>query len=370
LRADPGLAALFLDRGQVPAPSFLVRQADLARLLARIATDRRAAFYDPATAERIAGAVRAHGGVLSAADVERYVPVWRTPLSGRFAGRTVITFPPPGSGAVVLAVLGIVGDQAPAGNVSPELLAGALAQGFADRARWFGDPGFTVVPLAAMLAPARLAKLRAAILANGEQRPQAPAVRDAGTAHVSVLTADGDAVALTTTINTAFGAGILVPGTGIILNNEMDDFVVAPGAANVYGLAGGAPNLIGPGKRPQSSMSPTIVVRGDRPELAVGASGGPFIISSTAQVLLDVLTGRQAVPDAVAAPRLHDQGAGTPLLVEPGVPGPVRARLARGTRQVVDSADLGAVAAVGRDAAGAFVAVGDPRKDGGAVVVP
>jgi gamma-glutamyltranspeptidase/glutathione hydrolase len=195
-------------------------------------------------------------------------------------------------------------------------------------------------------------------------------VRDAGTAHVSVLAGDGDAVALTTTINTAFGAGILVPGTGVILNNEMDDFVLAPGAANVYGLGGGAANLIGPGKRPQSSMSPTIVVRDGRPELVVGASGGPFIISATLQVLLAVLGDDRSIPEAIAAPRLHDQGAGTPLLVEPGIAAATRARLARHGRPVVEFPDLGAAAAVGRDAQGRFVAAGDARKEGGAVVVP
>jgi gamma-glutamyltranspeptidase/glutathione hydrolase len=226
------------------------------------------------------------------------------------------------------------------------------------------------VPLATMLAPQRLARLRAAILKDAAARPEATSARDAGTAHVSVLTGDGDAVALTTTINTAFGAGILVPGTGIILNNQMDDFVVAPGAANVYGLGGGAPNLIGPGKRPQSSMSPTIVVRGERPELVVGASGGPFIISATAQVLLHVLAERQAVPEAVATPRFHDQGAGTPLLVEPDVSAATRAQLVRAKRPIVEVPEMGAAAAVGRDAKGALVAAGDPRKDGGALVRP
>jgi len=370
LRADSGLAALFLEGGQAPSASFVVRQPDLARLLERVGRERRAAFYGRETSERIAGAVRERGGVLGADDVEGYVPVWRRPLSAPFAGRTVFTFPPPGSGAVVLEVLGIIGDAASAGEVPPALLAGALAQGFADRARWFGDPAFTAVPLATMLAPERLARLRAAILADAAPLPDGKAVRDAGTAHVSVMTGDGDAVALTTTINTAFGAGILVPGTGIILNNEMDDFVVAPGAANVYGLGGGAPNLIGPGKRPQSSMSPTIVVRGDRPELVAGASGGPFIISATAQVLLHVLAEGRAVPDAVAAPRVHDQGAGTPLLVEPGIRAATRAQLARGERKIVDAPEMGAAAAVGRDASGTFVAAGDPRKDGGSFVAP
>jgi gamma-glutamyltranspeptidase/glutathione hydrolase len=375
LQSDPGLAALFLDGGRVPGPGFQVRQPDLARLLESVARRRRAAFYDGPVAATIAATVQARGGVLTPADLAAYVPVWRQPLSAPFAGRAVITFPPPGSGGVVLTVLGIVDGFAPARSEDDAgtwsaLLAGALARGFADRARWYGDPAFTTVPLDVLLAPARLARFRAEILASATERPHAPAIDDAGTAHVSVLAAAGDAVALTTTINTAFGAGILVPGTGVILNNEMDDFVLSPGTTNVYGLGGGLPNLIGPRKRPQSSMSPTIVVRDGRPELVVGASGGPFIVSSTVQVVLRVLAGAETLPEAVSAPRIHDQGAGTPLLVEPGIATGVRARLARGGRAVVESPDLGAAAAVGHDRRGRLVAAGDPRKDGGAVVLP
>jgi gamma-glutamyltranspeptidase/glutathione hydrolase len=375
LRSDPGLAALFLDGGRIPGPGFRVRQPDLARLLGSVVRRRRAAFYDGSVAATIAATVQARGGVLAPEDLAAYLPVWRRPLSAPFAGRTVITFPPPGSGGVVLTVLGIVDGLAPArsgdtGDTWPTLLAGALARGFADRARWYGDPAFTTVPLDVLLAPARLARFRAEILGSAPERPRAPGVHDAGTAHVSVLAGDGDAVALTTTINTAFGAGILVPGTGVILNNEMDDFVLAPGATNVYGLGGGVPNLIRPGKRPQSSMSPTIVVRDGRPELVIGASGGPFIISSTVQVVLRVLAGAETLPDAISAPRIHDQGAGTPLLVEPGIATGVRARLAGGGRAVVEIPDLGAAAAVGRDRRGRLAAAGDRRKDGGAVVVP
>jgi gamma-glutamyltranspeptidase/glutathione hydrolase len=371
LRADPGLAGIFLDDGAVPGPGFRIRQADLAVLLDAVARERRAAFYGGRVTDAIVAAVEARRGILTTSDLARYAPVWREPLSGTFAGRNVITFPPPGSGGVVLTVLGILnGTGARTREANPPLLAGALAQGFADRARWYGDPAYTAVPLATLLAPRRLASLRAELLAGTAESPAAPGVRDAGTAHVSVLAADGGAVALTTTINTAFGAGILVPGTGVILNNELDDFVLAPGAANIYGLSGGAPNLIGPGKRPQSSMSPTIVVRGGKPELVVGASGGPFIISATIQVLLDVLGGGRSVRQAVDAPRLHDQGSGTPVLVEAGVSPDVRATLGRGGRKVVEFPEMGAAAAVSRDAAGHLAAAGDPRKDGGAVVIP
>jgi gamma-glutamyltranspeptidase/glutathione hydrolase len=373
LRADPGLAAIYLDGGKVPGPAFRLRQRDLAATLEDVAARGTAAFYEGPRAAAMVEAVGARGGVLAADDLVRYEPAWRPPLRGSFAGRTVLAFPPPGSGGVVLTVLGIA-DGAPAsrgGKRTPawlRLLSGAFAQGFADRAQWYGDPAFTTVPLDTLLARPRLEQLRRDIT-GGSAPPSGAEMRDAGTAHVSVVDGDGRAVALTTTINTAFGSGVLVPGTGIVLNNEMDDFVVAPGTANVYGLGGGAPNLVAPRKRPQSSMSPTIVLRDGRPELVVGGSGGPFIISATTQVVLDVVALGRTIPDAVAAPRLHDQGPPTPILVEPGVPAEARAALGAGGRKVIEFADLGAVAAVGMHE-GRFVAAGDPRKDGGAVVAP
>src|SRR5439155_831928 len=180
-------------------------------------------------------------------------------------GRRIVTFPPPGSGGVLLEMLGLLArDDLPAlGRGTPtalHLVAGAMAQAFADRARWYGDPEFTRVPVGALLAPPRLAALRSALSALRPTAQNTALVPDHGTAHVSVVDAEGNAAAITTTINTGFGAGILVAGTGIILNNEMDDFALAPGVPNVYGLVGMAANALAPGKRPQSSMSPTVVL--------------------------------------------------------------------------------------------------------------
>jgi gamma-glutamyltranspeptidase/glutathione hydrolase len=371
LRADPGLRAVFLGPdGAVPGDDFMVPNPDRAPTIASAAQRGAAAVYDGRVAAAIASTVQARGGVLTPADPAAYRPVGRRPLVRTFRGRRVLTFPPPGSGAIVLTILGILahddlpalGRHTPAGS---HLLAAAMARAFADRARHYGDPDFTTVPVGDLLAPARLAALRNAIDRAGDERPRADVAADAGTAHVSVVDAAGNAVSLTTTINTGFGAGVLVPGTGIVLNNEMDDFVIAPGAANVYGLTGAAANRIEPGKRPQSSMSPTIVVKDGRPELVVGASGGPLIVSATTQVLLDAVVFGTALPVAVAAPRLHDQGAPQPILVEPGVPADVRARLGRGGHRVVEFPGLGAASAVGLDEAGAPRGGADPRKDGG-----
>jgi gamma-glutamyltranspeptidase/glutathione hydrolase len=367
LRADPGLRAVFLDAdGNAPGPSHRIVQTDLAATLERIGSRGLDGFLTDAPA--IARTVASYGGVLTVADLRTYRPVWRDPLETTFRGYRVVTFPPPGSGGVVLEILGILADDDLAQLDEPardHLLAAAMAQAFADRAAFYGD---TRVPVRSLLDPGRLHALRARIPPDRVVEPFATIVADAGTAHVSVVDARGDAVAITTTINTTFGCGISVPGTGIVLNDEMDDFAL-PGAANVYGLTGGEANAIAPGKRPQSSMSPTIVLDGGRPVLVVGGSGGPLIISGVAQAVLGVTALGRDVPAAVHAPRIHDQGTPPALAVEPGVPEATRAALARLGHRVKEIPALGAVAAVGLDASGRPVAAGDPRKDGGEAVV-
>jgi len=364
LAADPGLAAVFLGRD---GPDARIVQTDLAVTLERVAHRGLDGFL--AAADAIERTVRERGGVLTARDVRAYRPVWREPLVGSFRGRRVVTFPPPGSGGIVLEVLGILADD-DLTRLDPgaraHLLAGALGQGLADRAAWYGD---TRVPLRSLLDAGRLRALRAGIPSDRVGSPTTDVVVDAGTANVSVVDADGNAVAMTTTINTTFGSGIMVPGTGIILNDEMDDFALAAGVPNVYGLVGEAPNAVAPGKRPQSSMSPTIVVDGARPELAAGASGGPLIISGVLQVLLHVVAFGNDLDAAVAAPRIHAQGVPPVLLVEPAVPDAARQALARWCHPVHVMPNLGAVSAAGIGRDGTLHAAGDPRKDGGAVIV-
>lgn len=375
LRADPALRATFLlPNGEAPGADFRVVQADLARTLDAVVRRGTDAFYEGTVATAIAGTVAAAGGVLTTADLAAYRPVWREPLTGTFRGRRVVTFPPPGSGGIVLEVLGMLADDDPAalGAGSPgwlNLLAGTLAQAFADRAQWYGDPAFTDVPVTGLLAPSRLAAMRARVTPTTRIVPDTTAARGGGTAHLSVVDGEGGAVAMTTTINTAFGAGLVATGTGVILNNEMDDFAIAPGVPNVYGLVGTAANAVAPGKRPQSSMAPTIVLDGRRPELVVGGSGGPFIISSTTQVILGVLGFGQDVTAAVGAPRIHDQGVPPVLLVEPGVDLATREALARIGHTVKEIPGIGAAAAVGIRSDATAQAAGDGRKDGGAVVV-
>jgi gamma-glutamyltranspeptidase/glutathione hydrolase len=375
LQADSGLRAIFLDDGDVPAADFRVRQPALAETIEDVAQRGPSAFYGGARAAAIAAAVQARGGVLSVEDLDRYRPRRRRPLVGSFHGRQIITFPPPGSGGVVLTVLGILArdDLEALGAGTPtllHLLAGAMAHGFADRARWYGDPDFTQVPVATLLAPPRLAHLRAGLSAVRPTAPTSNVEQDAGTAHVSVVDAEGNAAAITTTINTGFGAGIVVPGTGILLNNEMDDFALAPDTPNVYGLTGGRANAIAPGKRPQSSMSPTIVLRGRLPELVVGGSGGPTIISGTLQTILGVIGFGFDLVTAVRAPRIHAQGLPPGIGVEPGVTPEVRTALERFGHRIMIVPSIGTVSAAGLDARRQPAAAGDARKHGGAVLVP
>ena len=368
LRADPGLRAVFLDaEGNPPPPTGRIVQADLARTLETVGRRGLPGFLVSTTA--IVQAVHRRDGVLAAGDLQGYRPQWRDPLEASFRGYRVLTFPPPGSGGIVLEILGLLGeDDLPALPAATylHLLAGAMAQGFTDRAAWYGD---TRVPVRTLLDRERLRRLRAGIPLDRVVEPVAALTIDAGTAHVSVVDADGNAVAITTTINTAFGAGILVPGTGIVLNNEMDDFAL-PGGRNVYGLSGSVANAIAPGKRPQSSMSPTIVLDGERPMLVVGGSGGPLIVSGVAQTVLGTVAFGHDVRTAVDAPRIHDQASSPPALAaEPAVAADVRAALAAIGHRVIELPAVGAVAAVGLDARGQPVAAGDRRKDGGDVVV-
>jgi gamma-glutamyltranspeptidase/glutathione hydrolase len=375
LAADPGLRAIFLtSSGQPPPAGFRVVQRDLGRTLETIATRGGGAFYRGPLAGALVAAVRAHGGVLEAADLAAYRPQWRTPLVGSMRGRTLITFPPPGSGGVVLETLGILARENPRAADAESarwlrLLAGAMAQAFTDRARFYGDPDFTPVPVGDLLAPPRLARIATALRAGACSPVDTQPAADGGTANVSVVGGAGDAVVLTTTINQSFGAGFMAPRTGVILNDEMDDFALAAGIPNAYGLVGAAPNAVAPGKRPQSSMSPTIVVDGERPEVAAGGSGGPLIISGVLQVVLDVVAFGRDVDAAVDAPRIHDQGVPPVLLVEPAVPEAARQQLGRWCHPLRVMPDLGAVSAAGLTRDGTLQAAGDPRKDGGAAIV-
>jgi gamma-glutamyltranspeptidase/glutathione hydrolase len=363
-------------------------QADLARTLRAIAATGPRAFYEGPVAEAIAKAAIEHGGILTTGDLARYQPVVRQPLTGRFRGFEVLAFPPPSSGGVtLLQILNVLEgfELAKLGmNSSAAIhrIAEAMKLAFADRAVHLGDPDFAELPVARLLDPAYAAELRAridpprwrrapwtwgqderAIRVEGPGFPPA----GAGTAHLSVADAAGNAVAITQTINTPYGSLVVAPGTGVVLNNEMDDFATRPGRPNAFGLVALAgANGVAPGKRPLSSMAPLIVLEGDRLRFVAGSNGGPRIITTTLLALLNHLEFGMDVSEAVAAPRFHHQWLPDELLLESLIPVEVvRALEARG-HTVKTSEDLGGgVEAIAFDPeTGLLTGGADPRRDG------
>lgn len=370
IRERPDLAAIYLKPdGEPYREGETLVQKDLGTTLARIAVDGDRAFYRGDVAERIAATVTALRGVLTLDDLRAYRVRARVPLRRRYRGFEIVTAPPPTGGPILLEALEALSgyDLAADGATHPrtlDRLARVEAATFRDRATYYGDPDFTRVPLARLLSPARGAEIRAEIAAAGPPAP-APASGRGGTAHTSVIDDRGNAVAVTTTINTSFGAMVVVPGTGILLNNEMDDFSAAPGTPNVYGLIGNDANAVAPGKRPLSSMSPTLVFAGGAPRLAIGGSGGPRIITATLQTTLNVLDFGLPLERAVAAPRIHDQGVPAKLFHEAPLDEATARALGELGHQLVETRNLGAVQAVEVTPVG-LVGASDPRKGGSA----
>lgn len=307
-------------------------QSDLADTLARVATQGPRGFYEGPVAEKLAKAVSDAGGIMTAADLKAYQAVIRSPVRGTYRGYDIVSMPLPSSGGVVLVEsLNILegfqlADLKQGSPASLHLLIEAMKRAYADRARYLGDPAFVNAPIDTLTAKDYAAKLRANISTNRatpskEIVSAPPAPREgSNTTHFSVVDSRGNAVSNTYTLNFSYGVGLVADGTGVLLNNELDDFTAAVGASNAYGLVGYEPNLPGPGKRPLSSMSPTIVLQGGKPVLVTGSPGGSRIISTVLQVIVNVLDYKMDVAAAVAAPRLHHQWLPDEVRVERGFP--------------------------------------------------
>jgi len=316
-------------------------QADLARVLQAIEREGAAGFYRGPVARALVDGLRAAGGILTLEDLDAYRPKLRTPLYGSFGGMEIVTMPPPSAGGgLILELLGFVERADRQGQLGEgygsaraiHALAHGMALGFADRAELYGDPDFVSVPIARLLAPEYLDARWASFRADRAENPAGaglPQREGSNTTHFSVIDAEGNAVAVTTTVNEAFGSAFVPPGTGVVMNNEMDDFSIQPGAPNRSGLVGAEANSIAPGKRSLSSMSPTIVRDGQgRPRLVLGAAGGPRITTSVFLALVNRLRFGMSLPDAVAAPRFHHQWKPDELKLErDGFSWDTRARL-------------------------------------------
>jgi len=378
LAASPDAAAVFLDHGEVPPVDAPIRQPDLGRTLELIAQGGAEAFYKGRFAERLAAAVHRDGGLWTAADLARYRVVERAPITFRYRNATLITAPPPSAGGLVLAdVCNILAGYDLAAQdalTRRHLVIEALRRGYRDRAEYLGDPDFVKVPVEQLLSPLYAAGQRTSIRLDRATpsdvlRPVFTGEESPSTTHFSVLDRDGNRVGATISINLFFGATYIVPGTGFLLNDTMDDFAVAAGAPNAFELVGADANAIAPGKRPLSSMTPTFVET-ERGLMIIGSPGGSTIISNVLGGVLNWLDGQSAA-QIVAAPRIHHQYLPDAVIYEPGaLSAEERAALEqRGHKLRVGRGPWGNTQVVTFDyASGTVEAASDPRGFGAGLV--
>ncbi len=380
---DESARSIFTRGGHALRTGKILIQRDLGSALRRIARQGPSGFYRGPTAEAVVATVSAGGGVMTLQDLLDYEPVAREPLEGRYRGYRVVSFPPPSSGGIaVLQMLGMLERfdlrrTGPGSSLTVHLIAEIERRAYADRSRWLGDPAFFDVPTGPLLdfdyLTARAASVRkdratpSRDLLPGDPVPG----DDTETLHFSIADSAGRAVSMTLTLNAWFGTCIVAEGTGVLLNNEIDDFALAPGIPNTYGLLGGEANAVAGGKRPLSSMTPTMVELpepGPRPFLVLGSPGGSKIITSVLQVLINVIDHDMPLQEAVDAPRFHHQWQPDHIRHEPrSFAADVLENLkARGHALEVGDSPLGNVNAIGIDSAGNWLGAADPRREGSA----
>ncbi|MFN4143502.1 gamma-glutamyltransferase [Aestuariivirga sp.] len=328
LAEDDTAAAIFLRKGEPLGAGDRLVQKDLAASLAAIALAGPDAFYRGPIAARIVAESTAHGGILSQEDFASYTVTEETPIRCSYRDHVIISAPPPSSGGTAICQIMNVLEGYPMAEFgwqsakSVHVMAEAMRHAFVDRNFRLGDPAFVTNPLGELLSEDYAAKIRAAIdlgkaARSADIQPGTPPHGGTETTHFSVVDAKGNAVAVTYTVNALFGAKVIAGDTGFFLNDEMDDFTIKPGTPNLFGLVQGKPNAIAPGKRPLSSMSPTIVLRGGKPFMVLGSPGGSRIISIVVQVLLNVIDHGMTIQEAVNAPRIHHQWLPDQITTEP-----------------------------------------------------
>jgi gamma-glutamyltranspeptidase/glutathione hydrolase len=391
LKLFPGSAAALLKSdGSAYAAGEVLKQPDLADTYRQIAQKGSDWFYRGEFAKRVADWMQANDGILTATDFAAYKPVVRQPLETIYRDWQIVGFPPPSSGGVHVAQMLNMLEQFNLAALRKKddsslehLLAEVMKLAFADRAHWLGDPAFAKVPrglIAKEYARALAAKIDLQRTGNVDAHGRPPHATEnvfspekydpaesKHTTHIAAADADGNWVAITATVNTTFGSKVIVPGTGLVLNNEMDDFSISPGQPNAFGLIGAEANAVEPGKRPLSSMSPTIVLRDQQPILAVGAAGGPTIITQVLQVLVRVLDLEQPLSEAVSSPRVHHQWRPDELRVEESLAAKTKAALKARGHKLEETGGIGVCQAVGVEPASEhLIGVHDPRVPGSA----
>jgi gamma-glutamyltranspeptidase/glutathione hydrolase len=372
LAAFPASRAIFLRADGTPLQEGEIhQQPELAKTLRALGAGGPDWFYRGPFAQATAKWMRENGGLITEADFAAYTFKRRTPLETTYHGRRIIGMPPPSSGGVHVAqILNILEAKGSVRSEDfPHVVAEAMKLAFADRAFWLGDPAFTKVPRGladkdyGQSLAAKIDVAKATLVKDHGTPPRADEhVFEKHTTHFSAADAAGNWVSCTSTINTSYGSKVVVPGMGVVLNNEMDDFAAEAGAPNAFGLVGAEANLPAPGKRPLSSMSPTLVFEGERPVLAIGAAGGPTIISQTLLALLHILDEGDTPAQALARPRFHQQWSPDELRVEKSMPSALKDDLRRRGHVLKEVDIIGSTQAVGQPVKdGPFVGAHDPR---------
>lgn len=323
---NQAVAEIFFEKSKPRERGSFLKQPRLAKCLEQIAKDRGKSFYSGSDAEAIVQAARNAGGVLTQEDIATYKFVWRKPILFDYRGYKVYSMPPPSSGGLCLAEIFNLLEPFPleylgqGDSETLHLMASAFELAFADRSRWLADPDFSPQPIEGMASKEYADQLRKSI-----ERDNRTPVKEAGdpwgypsgnTSHISVIDADGGMCAITSSVNGAFGSLVFVPELGIFLNNTIDDFAVTASAENIYDLTQGDVNSVEPGKRPLSSMSPTLIFKGGEPFASIGSVGGPRIITSVAQIIVNVIDFKMNIQSAIDAPRIHMQWMPDVLYVE------------------------------------------------------
>jgi gamma-glutamyltranspeptidase/glutathione hydrolase len=349
-------------------------QTDLAATLSAIGERGPRGFYEGPVAEKLIKSIQEAGGIMTLDDLKSYQAVIRSPVRGTYRGYEIVAMPQPSSGGVVLLeTLNILegfrmGEMQQGSPASLHVLIEAMKRAYADRARYLGDPAFVKAPVATLISKDYAAKQRAGIDLDHatpwtDALSATPPREGSNTTHFSVVDGSGNAVSNTYTLNFSYGIGMVADGTGVLLNNELDDFTAAPGASNAYGLVGFEANLPGAGKRPLSSMTPTVVLKDGRPVLVTGSPGGSRIISTVLQVIVNVLDYGMDVAAAVAAPRLHHQWLPDEVRVEHGFPDGTLAALRAKGHHVIEPMGQTSANSIAVTASG-LLGAPDPRTHG------
>ncbi|BAY24678.1 gamma-glutamyltransferase [Calothrix sp. NIES-2100] len=386
---NPAAREIFTRNGEYYQPGEKLVQRDLAKTLEAIAQNPQS-FYTGNIAQAIAADMAKNGGLITLADLKAYKPIWRTPVCGNFRQAKICSMPPPSSGGVhLLQILNIIGDTdlKSWGWHHPDslhLMTEAMKIAYSDRSQYLGDPDFVKVPVQQLISTAyakvRRQQINMEIAKPSTQvKPGLETIKNftlrlrsgskfsesSETSHLTVVDAQHNAVSLTFTVNLGFGAGVVTPGTGIVLNNEMDDFASAPGVPNAFGLVGSQANAIAPRKTPLSSMTPTIVTENGHLRMVVGAPGGSTIITQVLQVILNVLVYGMDAGAAVSAPRIHHQWLPDELRIEPwGLDALTLQELRRRGHNIKETTPWGNANAIVVNADNTFEGAADPRGEG------